>query len=161
MFVRSVMRVGAVARRSLATEAAAATEMKLNFVTPHSTLYSAKTVDKVILPGAQGEYGVTVGHSPIISQLQPGMVSVVHTGGEIEKFFVAGGFSMTNAESVTDVSVTEAVPVDDLDEASIKSGHAEAIKAVGSGADGSVEKATAQIEVNTYTAMARAAGITL
>jgi len=118
-------------------------------------------VDKVILPGAQGEYGVTVGHSPIISQLQPGLVTVVHAGGEMEKFFVAGGFSMTNAESVTDVSVTEAVPLDELDESAIKTGFAEATKAVGSAADGSVEKATAQIEIATYAAMARAAGIAL
>jgi F0F1-type ATP synthase epsilon subunit len=34
----------------------------------------------IILPGEGGEYGVTAGHSPIISQLKPGVVSVIHTG---------------------------------------------------------------------------------
>ena len=30
------------------------------------------------IPGVEGEYGVTAGHTPIISQLKPGVVSIVH-----------------------------------------------------------------------------------
>ena len=30
----------------------------------------------------EGEYGITAGHTPIVSQLKPGMVSIVHKTGE-------------------------------------------------------------------------------
>jgi hypothetical protein len=57
-----------------------AAQLTLNFSTPHTPVYTKKTVDKVVLPGAAGEYGVTAGHSPIISELKPGVVSVIHLG---------------------------------------------------------------------------------
>lgn len=57
----------------------ASDELLLNFTTPHAPVYTKKVVDKVILPGVAGEYGITAGHSPIISELRPGVVSVVHT----------------------------------------------------------------------------------
>jgi len=69
-----------VARRAFSDAAAAPTAMKLNFCTPHAAVYSNKEVSKVTLPGELGEFGVTVGHSPIISQLRPGVVSIEHTG---------------------------------------------------------------------------------
>jgi len=84
-----------------------------------------------------------------------------HTQGEKEEFFIAGGFSITNDKSVTDVSANEAVPLDELDESAIKAGHAEATREMGSKEAGSLEHATAQTEVSTYQAMARAVGITL
>jgi F0F1-type ATP synthase epsilon subunit len=59
-----------------------------------------------------------------------------------------------------DVSVPEAVPLSDLDESAIRSGHAEAVKTLSSASDAAV-KATAMIEVDTYTAMARAIGVSL
>lgn len=162
--VRSLRRVvgPALQRRGFAesTTAAPATAMTLNLCTPHQTLYKSKVVDKVLLPGETGEYGVTMGHSPIISQLKPGVVTVIHTGGESEKFFVSGGFALTHANSVTDVSVTEAVPIAELDESAIRAGYAEATKGL-SAADGSVAKATAQVEVSVFTSMARALGVAL
>ena len=63
-----------------AAQEAAATQLTLNLTTPHTTLYTKKVVSQVILPGSAGEYGVTAGHSPIISELKPGVVSVVHVG---------------------------------------------------------------------------------
>ena len=76
---------------------------------------------QVILPGEDGEFGVTAGHSPMISQLQPGLVTVVHTSGESEKFFVSGGFAITKTEG-TDVSCPEAFPLSEFDPAVVKSG---------------------------------------
>lgn len=115
-------------------------------------------MDKVLLPGESGEYGVTVGHSPVISQLKPGVVTVIHTNGESEKFFVPGGFALTHADSVTDVSVTECVPVAEIDEAAVRAGYANAVAAAGKAADGSAAKAVAQIETAVYSAMIRATG---
>lgn len=61
-----------------AASSAPASAMTLNLCTPHAAIYKNKVVDKVLLPGESGEYGVTVGHSPVISQLKPGVVTVIH-----------------------------------------------------------------------------------
>lgn len=68
-----------------AASSAPATALTLNFVTPHAPIISNKAVSSVTIPGEAGEYGVTVGHSPIISQLQPGIVTITHTG--VNNFF--------------------------------------------------------------------------
>ena len=78
MLARRIVRTAGLATRSF-SDAAAATSMTLNLSTPHENIYSDKVIDKVLLPGEQGEYGVTVGHSPIISQLKPGVISVIHS----------------------------------------------------------------------------------
>ena len=61
-------------------EAVSATsqDLVLNFTTPHQPIYSKKVIDKIMLPGESGEYGVTANHSPVISQLAPGVVTVIH-----------------------------------------------------------------------------------
>lgn len=33
---------------------------------------------QVIIPGSEGEYGVTVGHSPLVAELKPGVLQVLH-----------------------------------------------------------------------------------
>ena len=77
---RCCYSVSRVIRAEAAAPAAAdpSSALTLNFSTPHLPLFREKAVDKVILPGENGEYGVTAGHSPMISQLQPGVVSIVH-----------------------------------------------------------------------------------
>lgn len=71
-----------VVSRGMAAEAAAAasTQLTLNFVTPHTPIYTKKVVGMVLIPGVGGEFGVTAGHSPIVSELKPGVVSVIHVG---------------------------------------------------------------------------------
>ena len=62
---------------------------------------------------------------------------------------------------IQSISVPEACPIDDLDPEAIKSAYATAVSASSSAAEGSVEKASAMIEIDTYTSMARAISITL
>lgn len=75
--------------------------MTLNFSLPHETLYNGASVASVIIPGVEGEYGVTINHVPIVSQLKPGVLQILHEDGETEKYFVSGGFALTHANSVT------------------------------------------------------------
>ena len=63
-----------------AAPASSAAQLVINFCTPHAAIHNKKVVDQVILPGAAGAFGVTHGHSPIISQLEPGVVTVIHVG---------------------------------------------------------------------------------
>lgn len=88
------------AARCMSTEAVS-TAMTLNFSLPHETIYDGATVASVIIPGAEGEYGVTVDHVPTVSQLKPGVLQILHDDGETEKYFCSGGFALTHPNSVT------------------------------------------------------------
>ena len=98
-----------ILRRSLSSAApeSASAGMTLNFNLPSETIYSGASVEQVIVPGAAGEYGVTADHVPVVAQLQPRVLQILHSGtSEPEKYFVAGGFSITHDNSVT-VSVEQ------------------------------------------------------
>lgn len=77
--VRSYTR-SSTAWMAEATATSTSSDFIINFVTPHAPIFNKKVVESVILPGAAGEYGVSFGHSPIISQLEPGVVTVIHVG---------------------------------------------------------------------------------
>lgn len=87
----------------MSTEAPVATSVKLNFCLPHETVYDGASVYSVILPGAEGEYGITANHVPYVAQLKPGVMKILHEEGtsDPEKYFVAGGYAFTHADSTT------------------------------------------------------------
>ena len=151
-----------VARRTFASEAVS-TNLVLSFNLPHTTLYESKEVQSVIVPGLAGEYGVTAGHSPIVSQMKAGVLQIEHVGGgETEKYFVPGGFAISHHDdekgSCTDISCPEAVKIDDIDGAAAASNYADAKRAFESGEEGSEAKALSQIDMEVSKAMAEAVG---
>ncbi len=90
-------------------------EQKVEFelVSPERLLIS-KAVDMVVVPGAEGDFGVLARHTPMISSVRPGVIAV-HDGGQVgERIFVAGGFAEVTGERCT-VLAEEAVPVDKID----------------------------------------------
>lgn len=135
--------------------------MTLNFNLPHETIYSEAKVSQVIVPGAAGEYGITADHVPIVAQLKPGILQIMHEGAEAEKYFVAGGFSLTHENSVTDISCPEAVKLDDIDSAAVTSNYEAAKSAFSSAEAGSVAAAEAQIDIEVNRAMGAAIGLSL
>jgi len=135
--------------------------MTLNFNLPHETIYSEAKVSQVIVPGAAGEYGITADHVPIVAQLKPGVLQIMHEGAEAEKYFVAGGFSLTHENSVTDISCPEAVKLDDIDSAAVTSNYEAAKSAFSSAEAGSVAAAEAQIDIEVNRAMGAAIGLSL
>ena len=146
----------------LAANADAVTDsnaLTLNFCTPHTPIYTNKVVDTVLVPGDDGEFGVMANLTPTITQLSPGVVTVVHTGGESEKYFVSGGFAIIDESSTANVSCAEAIPLSDFDEAAVKSGYAEATKAAASADE--EEKVEGLIQQSTYAAIARAIGVSV
>ena len=86
----------------------APTKVTLNFSLPHETIYTGAEVAQVIIPGSEGEYGVTANHVPYVSQLKAGVLQIIHEDGssEPEKYFVSGGFALTHGTSVTVRSFT-------------------------------------------------------
>ena len=110
---------------------------------------------QVIIPGADGMFGVLPGHVPTISELKPGVVEVTTAPGEVEKYFISSGFAFAHADSTLDVCGIEIVKMEHLDASLVASGKSEAEAALGKATD-EVEKAKAQIAVEVYTAMTEA-----
>jgi len=141
---------------------AAASGMTLNFSLPSETIYAGAKVSQVIVPGAAGEYGVTADHVPVVAQLQAGVLQIMHEGSnEAEKYFVAGGFSITHPNSVTDISCPEAVKIDDIDSAAVSSAFEAAKSAFAAAEAGSADQALAQIDMEVNKAMGSAVGLSL
>ncbi|KAL7689394.1 putative ATP synthase, F1 complex, delta/epsilon subunit, F0F1 ATP synthase delta/epsilon subunit [Plasmopara halstedii] len=137
--------------------AATTTKVTLNLTTPYQAFYKGAEVDLVQIPGVVGEYGVTAGHTPVLSQLKPGVIKVhVEREKDVQSFFTAGGFALTHANSVTDIACVELVKVEDIDPEAAQSGLAKFQAQLASAPEGSEEKLNAQIGVDTHAAMVAA-----
>jgi F-type H+-transporting ATPase subunit epsilon len=86
--------------------------IKLELVSPERLLLSEQ-VEMVIVPGAEGVFGVLPLHAPTLSTLKPGFVQVYKGGAVAESFFVTGGFAEVTPTTVT-VLVDEAIPQGNL-----------------------------------------------
>ena len=52
----------------------------------------------VVVPGAEGDFGVLPGHTPVLSNLRPGVVDVYNEGAVTKSLFVEGGFVEVTGE---------------------------------------------------------------
>lgn len=87
-------------------------------VSPEKLLVSEE-VSHVVVPGAEGEFGVLAHHAPLLSTLRPGILKVFKTeGGEPERLFVSGGFADVNPKGLT-VLADVATPMAEFDVASL------------------------------------------
>ena len=73
--------------------------LKLDIITPERNLLS-ETVDAVTVPGLGGELGILPGHTPLISQLQTGVLSYAQ-GATTRRLLVSGGFVEVNNDRVS------------------------------------------------------------
>ena len=67
-----------------------ADKIQLEVVTPERRVI-AEPVDMVTVPGLGGELGILPGHTPLISQLQTGVLTYVQEG-KSSQLHVSGGF---------------------------------------------------------------------
>src|SRR6476660_1168178 len=67
-----------------------AEKIQLEVVTPERSVL-AEPVDMVTVPGLGGELGILPGHTPLISQLQTGVLTYVQDG-KSSQLHVSGGF---------------------------------------------------------------------
>ena len=77
--------------------------MALNFelVTPEKLLRSEE-VHMVVVPGTEGDFGVLARHTPVMSTIRDGNISIYKTAGATpEKIRVEGGFAEVNENGLT------------------------------------------------------------
>ncbi len=81
-------------------------------VTPAQLVFS-EDADMVVVPGAEGDFGVLPGHTPFLTTLRPGLIDI-HNGGSIaQSLFVEGGFAEATEERCT-VLATGVRPMSDV-----------------------------------------------
>eukprot|EP00439_Symbiodinium_sp_Y106_P087923 s1_g459.t1 len=94
-----------------------ADKLKFDLVAPERLLMSTEA-DMVIVPGAEGDFGVLAGHAPVMSTLRVGVLDVSGTDGQDMRIFVRGGFAEVTPAGLT-VLAEEAVPLSELDAAAL------------------------------------------
>ena len=92
---------------------------KLSFalVSPERELFNGE-VDHVVVPGSEGEFGVSPNHAPVMSVVKPGALEVFNDGAE-RRIFVNGGFADVTPEGLT-VLAEEAVDLADVEPAQLE-----------------------------------------
>lgn len=94
----------------------------VQLVTPQGVMLD-KEVEEVIAPGVMGEFGVLIGHTPMLTFIQPGVFSYLENDKFI-KFALGSGFCEVLKDSVT-VLVEEAYSADQIDASAASSEVAE------------------------------------
>src|SRR5215470_14672159 len=84
-------------------------------VTPERLLLS-EPVEMVVVPGAEGDFGVLPGHAPLVSTVRPGVIAVFEGGKVVQRIYVARGFAEVTPERCT-VLAEQAMPVAEIDRA--------------------------------------------
>jgi len=95
-----------------------AEKVDFELVSPERLLVS-EAVEMVVVPGAEGDFGVLVGHSATVSAIRPGVLAVFENGAVTSRVFVSGGFAEVTPERCT-VLADEAALLGDLDRAEIE-----------------------------------------
>lgn len=93
-----------------------AATFKFELVSPERVVLSIDA-DEVILPGSEGQMGVLAGHAPVVSTLNPGVITVV-IGNNRRRVLVNGGFAEVRPEQVT-VLAEQAQDVDQMSPSAI------------------------------------------
>jgi F-type H+-transporting ATPase subunit epsilon len=76
--------------------------LHFELVTPERLLRSEE-VHMVVVPGAEGDFGVLEGHAPFMSTIRNGELAIYRQGmtGEPERIAIEGGFAEVNDRGLT------------------------------------------------------------
>ena len=89
-----------------------ADSLQFELVSPEKLLLSGEA-EIVSIPGTEGDMGVLVNHSPVMTSLRTGMVEATMKDGTKQSFFVRGGFADVSPSTLT-VLAEFAVPESEM-----------------------------------------------
>lgn len=93
-----------------------ADKLQFALVSPERELFHGE-VDQVVVPGAEGEFGVLPKHAPVMSTIKPGALRILNDGAET-RIFVNGGFADVTPDGLT-VLAEDAVNLAEVDAARV------------------------------------------
>ena len=88
-------------------------KIELEIVTPAKLLFK-ESADMVVVPGGEGDFGVMLGHAPMLSQVRAGTIDIYDGDKVSTQIFVEGGIAEITAVRCT-VLAEEALMVADID----------------------------------------------
>ncbi len=66
-----------------------------------SELLLSEPVDSAEIPGSEGYFGVLPGHTPLITSLRPGVITLTRQGTVVWQIYVSGGICEVSFDRVT------------------------------------------------------------
>ena len=129
-------------------------KVEFELVSPERLLTS-EAADMVVVPGAEGDFGVLPRHSLLISTVRPGVIQVWNGNAVTDRIFVAGGFCEVTGERCT-VLAEEAIRVDDIDRAKVEA-EIKDLREDAADAKTPEDRAAAEARIATREAMLEAA----
>ena len=120
----------------------AETEIRLEIVTPDSTVYS-EVVEHVVVPTANGRIDLWEKHAPLIDRLEPSDIKVVKDG-KIEYLAVGAGFVEVYAKKVS-IITDQAIIVDEDNHEEIEAAIKRAEVALDEGRESNIDEAQLQM----------------
>jgi F-type H+-transporting ATPase subunit epsilon len=132
-----------------------ADRLQLDIITPERGVLS-EAVDAVTLPGLGGELGILPGHTPLISQLQTGVLSYT-TGGATKRLHVSGGFVEVSDDRVAVLADLAERP-EEIDAARARLERDQAEKLLGSATGSEDDLTRAQTQFDRSVARLQIAG---
>lgn len=136
-----------------------ADKVKFEVVTPTQLLRNEEA-DLVVVPGADGDFGVLPNHAPLLSSVRPGTVDIHEDGKIRDRLFVKGGFAEVTGEHCV-LLAEEAISVSELNASDAEQTLTDAKGRLGSAEAGSTVHKNALSDVRVAEAMVRAAGMFL
>ena len=120
-------------------------QLQLEVVTPERRVLS-EAVDSVTIPGLGGELGILPGHTPLISQLQTGVLSYTVSGKTLQ-LHVSGGFVEIKDDVVSVLAEIAERPEEiDVARARLSREHTEKQLQSSSGSEEEFEEARVKLE---------------
>lgn len=89
--------------------------LHLDIVSAEAQIFSG-LASQVVVTGSEGELGIMPGHTQLLTTLPPGEVEVTTQNGEVEIYFISGGFLEVQPYTTTVLADT-VVRAADIDEA--------------------------------------------
>ncbi len=127
--------------------------VEFELVAPERLLVSTP-VEMVVVPGAEGDFGVLPGHAPFISPVRTGVIDVYENGAVNNRIFVSGGFAEVTPERCT-VLADEAIALSEADRKAADERVAAARVAIGD-AESDAERSSAEAELAIAEALVAA-----
>ena len=126
-----------------------ADKLHFDLVSPERRVFAGE-VDMVVVPGAEGDFGVLANHGPFMSTIRTGAIAV-HSGNDVTRTFIRGGFAEVTANGLT-ILAEEAIDLADVDTDAVSKSLTEAREDLGQ-ARNDEERHEAEARIEKFQAL--------
>jgi F-type H+-transporting ATPase subunit epsilon len=121
--------------------------MKMEIVTPLGKIFEGE-IKQATFPGIEGEFGVLEGHAPLVTNLKPGVITIIKKNDKEEVIAINWGFVKVFPDSIS-VLVDGAVPISGADESEIAQAIEDAKKLLREASDSDVLVANVEAKIES------------